>query len=287
MTCTKRRKSVLALAFFLLLVLALPLTASADMGPKDSLTVYVENPPSEPYYLDLLTQNSHPYDNFHNPERDTFNQEMLALLYSYESEGWLPAFTEGTGIPLFGKLTGEPDGDRMRHHFSYFGVPDTYRIIIVTESGKVSVSEAHTRRALQSSVTYDYATNKTTAPSIWTETALQFLITFSLTLLLEGIVLLLFRISLKENWKVFLLTNLVTQIVLTFTVGLALIKSGTILAILIQVPLEIIILSGETTAYRFLLKGVSNKRKTAYGLVANLVSWIMGLLMFSVFPLFG
>ena len=42
---------------------------------------------------------------------------------------------------MWGNLVGTPYGNYMVHTFSYFGVPDTYRIIIVTESGTVTVSD--------------------------------------------------------------------------------------------------------------------------------------------------
>ena len=278
----KTKKRSIILLFIFALVLALSITASADMGPKDRLTVYVKNAPTEPYYLDLLTQYTRPYDNFPNDSgssRESFNPEMLALLYSFESDGWFPALTEGTGFPMWGNLVGTPDSDRMIHKFGYVGVPGTYRIIIVTESGVVAVSETHTRAALQSSVTFDYASKESHIPPVLYSYVLQFFITFTLTLLLEGIVLVLFGISLKKNWLTFLLVNLTTQIILTLTVGLTLIKSGTFSAHLIQVPAELIITAAEAVAYRFLLKGIGNKRKIAYGITANLVSWLTGFFL--------
>ena len=44
------------------------------------------------------------------------------------------------------------------------------------------------------------------------------------TLVIEGVILLLFGFSLKKNWKAFLLVNIITQIFLTVTVGISLIK---------------------------------------------------------------
>ena len=40
--------------FLLLTICTLTITAFADMGPKDQLTIKVENAPEELYYLDLL-----------------------------------------------------------------------------------------------------------------------------------------------------------------------------------------------------------------------------------------
>ncbi len=247
----------------------------ADMGPKDKLTVYVENPPSQAYYLDLLTENSRSYNNFHQDgEREALDKEMVELLYSYKKEGWMPALTEGTGAPMWGSLIGKADGNRRVHTFGYVGVPDTYRIIIVTESGNVTVSEVYSRKALQSSISFDYATGKAVVTPTFLLYIMQFCWTFSITLLIEGIILLLFGFKLKSNWKVFVLINFITQIFLTATVGIALIKSGTFSAHFIQFPVELAILIIEVLAYKRFLVGNSNKRKITYGIIANLISWI-------------
>lgn len=275
------RKKLLLTAFIsCLFVIVLPTISYADMGPKDELTVYVENPPNQVYYLDLLTQKSSSYNNFHKDgEREALDEKMVELLYSYENEGWMPALVEGTGVPMWGNLIGEADSERMVHKFGYVGVPDTYRIILVTQSGNVSVSDVYTREALQSSVTFDYATGKAVVPSIFLIYFLQFGWTFVITLLIEGVILCLFGFKLKGNWKVFFLTNLLTQIVLTVTVGATLIKSGTFSAHLVQFPVETAILVFEVLVYKHFLVGNSNKRKVVYGIVANLVSWFGGFFL--------
>ena len=60
--------------FLILLVLVsciMSMTAFADMGPKPQLTVKVENPPQEVYWLDLLAEGDPskryplPKDDFH------------------------------------------------------------------------------------------------------------------------------------------------------------------------------------------------------------------------------
>lgn len=263
-----------------MLLIVFSTTAYADMGPKDELIVYVKNAPKEVYYLDLLTKNSSSYNNFHEEGgKEALDKNMLELLYSYKSEGWMPALTEGTGVPLWGSLTGKADGEHMVHQFGYVGLPDTYRIIIVTQSGNVTVSDVFTRKALQSSISFDYATGKAVVPSIIILHLKQFGWTFSITLLIEGFILLLFGFKLRDNWKIFLLTNFITQILLTATVGVMLIKSGTTSAHLVQFPVEIAILIIEVFVYKRFLVGNSNSRKVNYGIVANLISWIGAFLL--------
>lgn len=276
----KKFKMVITLLIVIISAFSCAIVVHADMGPKDSLTVYVKNPPHELYYLDLLTQETGTSDNIKN-ERESLNQNMLSLLYSYEAEGWNPALAAGTGAPMWGSLVGKSDGDKMIHTLGYVGLPDTYRIIIVTESGKVSVSDVYTRKALQSSITYDYKNGKVTIPQIWFSYIIQFLMTCIPTLIIEGFILLLFGFKIKENYKIFLLANLSTQAFLTFTLGVALILKGPFLAYFIQFPIEIVILIAETILYRRFLKGKSNGRKCVYGVVANIASWAVGFFLLS------
>lgn len=277
----KRHRNIFSLLTFILIVFTISITAYADMGPKDSLTIYVENPPNEEYYLDLLTTKSGEYNNFQKGEREDLDHKMIKLLYSYKNEGWLPALTQGTDVPMWGKHTGTPDAGRMVHEFGYVGLPETYKIIIVTKSGKVTVSDTYTRKALQSSINYDYNTNKGHSPSLLFAYLLQFSSTCIPTLIIELIILLLFGFKIKDNYKVFLLTNLATQIFLTVSLGSTLIIAGSLSACLAQFPVEIIILMVETMIYIQLLKGHTGKRRCAYGIVANLISWAVGFFFLS------
>ena len=49
-----KRKRTSVFCVLALLAVLLPVPARADMGPKPSMTIHVENPPSGIYYLDLL-----------------------------------------------------------------------------------------------------------------------------------------------------------------------------------------------------------------------------------------
>ena len=198
----------------LLLVVLLLLTTAvfADMGPKPQLTVVVEHAPSELYYLDLLAEGEYEYDPDFAMDETDLDPELLAAFRAAIPDGWHACIAEGTtGAPIWGKLTGDPAGPTNYHSFRYYGVPETYRILIVTASGETFLSDVLTRRTLQSSVTVDWVA-KTAKPPLQSEGyLLQFAATFVPTILIELVVLLLFGFKLKENWKPFLLVNLVTQ----------------------------------------------------------------------------
>lgn len=81
------------LKLFLLLCVVMILfssimTASADFGQKDQLTVYVLNPPDELYYLDLQTQEYSHYNNIAEEKlMDCLAQnENFGIVYHYENQ---------------------------------------------------------------------------------------------------------------------------------------------------------------------------------------------------------
>lgn len=274
------KNTLLTVMVFVIAAASLSVSASADTGPKDQLTIHVKNPPAEPYYLDLLTDETGNYQNFSEESRSELNQDMLSLLYSMAGEGWRPALTDGTNAPIFGELTGKPSDGDMIHTFSYFGLPKTCRIIIATQSGIVSVSDPYTREALQSSITYDFSTGTLASSPVAFSYILQFLKTCIPTLLIEGALLLLFGFKLRENLLVFLITNIATQIVLTMTVGAAFIREGPFSAFIVQLPVEIAIIVAEALVFMKFLKGYRAGRRCVYGVVSNIFSWVVGLFLF-------
>ena len=274
------KKAATAVLAALCLALFLSPPAIADMGPKDTLTITVKNPPQELYYLDLLYPNAPAelYENLTQEERGTLDQTLLQALENTRPEGWSLVLCDGTGPPCFGQLTGTPrDDGAVFHTFSYFGLPDTYRVAIVTASGESFVSKVCTRTTLQSSLTVDWAAQTVAQPSAFPACLAQFLATCLPTLLLEGLVLALFGFSLRKNAKVFLLVNLSTQAVVFLVLGLSMVRSSLNFSYyLLFFPVEAAVTAAETLLYARFLSGHSRKRAVAYGITANLLSAALG-----------
>jgi hypothetical protein len=284
-----RLRSALVL---LLSILALTVSVLADFGPKPQLTVTVANAPTEPYYLDLLAEgdkNRPAYgganldDNYGDYER-VLDSDLLDAIVTATPEGWHSCMVCGTDIPMWGDLYAEcadTQGNPM-HVFGYMGLPDTYRIVIVTSSGESWVSQPLRRIVLQSSVTVDWAAKTAGAPPIWVAYIVEFLATCIPTLLIEGLVLLLFGYHLKKSWKPFLLVNLATQTGLYLSIGLIIIQRGfNFFYIFYFVPAELVILAVEIALYRRYLTERSRQNATAYAIVANLFSAVLGLFLAS------
>lgn len=163
-------------------------------------------------------------------------------------------------------------------------MPSTYRIILVTESGKVWVSDILNRRVLQSSVTVNWLDDTSavtvSVPSTIPGYLLQFVATLVPTLLIEGIILLLFQYSWKQNWMAFLSVNLFTQGLLAIASSKLAIQRGLSMFgyLVVFLPAELLILIVEAYLYAGcgMLEGHSKKRAAAYAVTANLVSAILG-----------
>lgn len=291
-----KRAPLRAFVCALLASLALTTFAFADFGPKPQLTVRVENAPQELYYLDLLaegdwdaedTDSDDGIERSYYGKEDTLDPDLLALLRENVPEGWHACVAQGTtGAPIYGELYAEStdaSGNDL-HIFAYHGVPSTYRIILVTESGKVWLSEALERKVLQSSVTVHWAddTENTTVtvPSTVTGYLLQFLATLVPTLLIEGLLLLLFQYSWKRNWKAFLLVNVLTQGLLAVASSSVTAHSGVSAWYLFCffLPAEFVVMLVEVFLYsgRGLLTGHSKGRAALYAVTANFASAVLG-----------
>ena len=143
------KKQCKLLALVLAVIAATALSAiciSADTGPKPSITIKTNGTVGEKYYLDLLVNYADGNPNLTETEIAKLNPEMFGKLSGYTDDGWYPAIAHGTRAPLFGTVV--PD-DNGTSRFSYFGTPDRFKIIIVTESGVVKVSDVIEKTVFQ------------------------------------------------------------------------------------------------------------------------------------------
>lgn len=247
-------------------------TAFADMGSKPRVQIDIKNAPQEKYYLDLLyyTEYSDRYDNF--DEDDNYDDKMLSVLKNYNDGGWAPALAGGTSLPMWGSL--EPD-ENGRHIFGYFGVPDEFKIITVTESGEVKISEIIKRKTMEISLTLDYNDMSYTSKPVWLAYIAQFAATCSITVAVEFIVLMMFFMARKANLKPFLQMNIITQLLLTAFMSTGFIYGGTVSAYMWFPVIELVIFIFEMWYSKKYFIGENDLMKLAYAFVANAASALM------------
>ena len=272
------KRPLRALPCLLLCLILLAGIASADTGPKQSLTITVTNAPEGVYYLDLLHQDDWDYSNVNLEEYDP---ALVEGLRSWEDEGWFPALVHGTNLPLFGDLVPGTDGT---HTFSYFGLPETFRIAVASAGGAQATEEPFTRTVFHTELVYDYESNTITRSTSTVGYYLtQFLSTFIPTLVVEAILLWLFGFRSRRSLIVFLVVNLVTQAALHILLGSAILAVGThYLYYLVLLPVEVLIWLAEAIACGLLLREHTPGRRVGYALCANLASYAVGFLPLSL-----
>lgn len=272
-----KKRIFMLLCVFTMLLCALPVTAGADVGPKDAATIYLTNPPAGNYYIDLLYINDYEsslydrnhYDNTAGTEGAQLVPSDEAALRDAAPEGWTFVILDGTPAPTWARI----DNDEHIIEYSYFGVPDSFRIMIADENG-VQISEPVERTMLQQSFYYDCAANTLTPTgSVVQSYVKQIASTLLPTLLIEGLLLLPFGFSLRRCWKVFLLANLGTQVLMTATLGIAAMQGALWRADLLFVPVEFVIFLIEALVYRrWLHSDKPNPHPVIYALTANILS---------------
>lgn len=279
----KKHRLFAFLSIVCLLLAALPVFARADMGPKPQITVRVINPPSEPYYLDLLipVEENANYDNLTWSGIDSIDEPLSNNLREFTRDGWQLAMLDGTVAPMRGMLESQDD----TFVFGYVGVPDEFRVAVAVKDGG-SASLPIRRTMFQQVFTYDYAANSLATSSPAPHAVLkQLCLTLFPTLLIEGVLLIMFGFSFRRNWKIFVFTNLTTQLVLSFVLGTAVLRKGTLFAYTIMVPLEIVIFLFEADVFRKrLVSGRAHAHPVVYAFTANAASAVCTFL--SVKPLF-
>lgn len=278
-------RPIRSLLLLLLALTALTVSALADNAPKPQLTVLVENPPQETYYLDLVAEGPAGEDGsalswtYSDQEIADLDPALLSALTAAVPEGCHACTVQGgSGAPLYGDLLGRELRPGVRSHtFFYSGVPTDYQILVVTESGETWLSPPCARRALQSSVTVDWEARTVTVPSAARSYLLQFLCTLLPTLLLEGAVLLLFGYRQRRSFLTFLWVNLLTQGAMSLYLAVRLTTGGFSGWILFAyVPMELAILLAELLLYRRFLPEQGKTRATLYAVCANLASALLG-----------
>lgn len=273
-----RKALSLARAFpvLLLCLLCLIPTAWADLGPKPEVTITVVNAPEGEIYLDLLTEGEPTDSPYPKPEAFDPNPAVLANLLSLEGEGWVLAYTTGvSGPPVFGSVLPREDGT---WHFSYVGLPETFRVAAAT-ADRAQAAEAPYTRDFTANIVYDWTSNTVRDA---TPSPLRFLARLAATLVptlaVEGAVFWLFGFREKRSWLVFLAVNAATQAGLHLVTGAALAQAGGhflnyFLTIIVQ---ELAIWALEAAVFAAFLRERSKGRRVGCALAANIASFVLG-----------
>ena len=132
----------------------------ADTGPKRSIDIDLKNMPSEPYYIAILE----PYEGDPNleryyrgdkiPEEDEWAREIFL---NYHEDGYRLFCYAGGYSSVKTSESDIKDSDNISYGYM---VPSTFKVIVVTHSGEVTVSNEIKVKAFHSTCVYDYSANE-------------------------------------------------------------------------------------------------------------------------------
>ena len=242
---------------FLLLILLLPISASADTGPKPSITIKLKNMNTTNYKIDLLSDFS---------DKKEYIDDIVDHYSEYKNEP-IYKFHEGnmyaTTLRNF-LLHGSIEGNKNKSHtFTYFGVPNEFKVIIQMPDGTIKVSELLKKKAFDYNVTLDVNDMKLVSENKDINIFNYFKLLL-ITVIIELLIALLFK---TKKYYVIIVTNIITNTLLQF----AMFKNS---SILLFIMFEIIIFISEYFIYlRYI--DIDKKNLLTYTLLANIITMLI------------
>jgi hypothetical protein len=291
----KKYRIILAL-LMAFLISGLVYQTRADMGPKPTADIEIIGV-DEPYYFDILFEVSENEARILSAtkiqeelEHDYYLDDYPDILNGYRDSDGFASYTLYKGIP---HEVSRVEGTDHTYHLGYFAPPDTFKIVIVTESGNMFVSEIVNKTMFSAYFTFDlssveivngqdiYLNQGTVIEEIPVELgklALSVLGLIALTLFIELLIMLAFGYRDKKAFIKVGIVNVITQLILQVMVLYGYVYVWSSFGALAYLVIgEFVVFIIEIVAFRIILKEKTKGRATLYAFVANLASFILGL----------
>ena len=268
--------------------------ARADMGAKPSITLKVVNGPDD-YYVALLEKwrDVEGQENSELKLEEVNDASVQEYLTTFVNNGWTCAVLPFNGEPQLGNDEHDEDFYRVNetgeYYFSY-QVPDPFRVIVIGADGNVYLSNELNQEEYNSKCSYDVAAGTLTEEIDkfkGVKKAGYVALCLIVTLISELIILMLFRYPLsKANLICFVIINTITNLPLNIWLVACSDGPGVGIGFLVAVYfLEPLIIVIESIFFASVLKDADGKKhpikSVIYGVVANIFSAVVGLLILS------
>ena len=287
-------KKYLSISICILLLSAFPLLpVSADTGPKPSVTVTLKNAGSETCYGTLLSKkpNSGPFvawdgdeEHLRQEQEDVPGEVVRAFLDYEDRDGYY--FLQNSIRKVETEL-----------YWGYYP-PESFKLLLYfPETGNFAVSGICERYAFDSYFTVDMAEYEAGGNSLlnirkahrWGQSLLSLAARILITVAIEIVIALLFRIRDKKSLLFILAVNLLTQIGLNLALNLIVYRFGIFGLIAGYILLELAIFILEAALYSTLMRKLTDSPRPAgiyviYALAANAASFAAGIVLSFVIP---
>lgn len=283
-------RKVLSLLICLILVLNLPVTAKADIGPKPSVRITFTGIKGETYYGTLLSERRSTgpatawdgYEEYRdwNPESE---KSIWEKFIAYEDTDGYYFLQEWWDCSETNQL-----------NWTYYP-PTPFKILLYfPETDSFYVSDIYERYAFDSYFSVDlseYSTSPITARQSYDYTweVISLVARIVLTIALELAIALLFGYREKKALGFLAIVNVITQVVLNVALNIINYRSGSMGFTFAFICMEILVFAIEAITYKAVLHRYSekekvNRRGVTYALVANTASFAIGLWLAHLIP---
>ena len=285
------KRKVFVFLMCLVLLMTMPISASADMGPKPSVRIEFTGIEGEVYYGTLLSLRDS------TGPASAWNGNPDYAHYHPGDEGydiWLK-FVEYQDTDGFYFLQEWWDcSDTNQLNWTYYP-PTSFKILLyfpVTDT--FYVSPVYERYAFDSYFTVDlsaYDTDTILAHQSYDYTweIISLIARIILTIALELGIALLFGYREKKVLGFLAVVNILTQVTLNVALNIINYNSGALTFTFSYVLFEILVFAIEAIVYAALLKKFSSKeqkkgRAVGYAFIANAASFALGLWLAHIIP---
>lgn len=285
----------------LFVFMALPVTIHADIGPKASVRIQFKNMPDELCYGTLLSEKESTgpasvWDGIkEHARKDEETADIWNALVNYkDSDGYYY-------LQQHDKVS-----DTNEIAWTYYP-PNRFKILLYyPETGTFVSSGIYERYAFDTYYTVDmegidihnveYNEELSTNERIeayrsyeYRQEMIGLAVRIVLTIVIEMLVALLFGFREKKQLVILAVVNIITQILLNVGLNIINYNSGSMAFTIFYVLLEVVVFIVEAILYCILLKKASMKKKknwyyVLYSFIANLVSFIAGMIIANVIP---
>ncbi|QWC00198.1 hypothetical protein KHQ88_01125 [Mycoplasmatota bacterium] len=296
-------KKILSIVLLLLITWGLIFSVQADIGPKPTAEINILGF-DQAYAFDILFKVDD--DDVRVLNEDEVQEEVEYYYYKDTYPNVLNGFQDEDGYASYTLYRRIPHHieqlETHRFMLGYVYPPDDFKIVLVLDNDEIIISDVVHKRSFNAEITFDlsdfsieesqpvningvsvYLVNEPSPEEYipWNEIITQIILGVIFTLIIELLILFVFRYNHKSSYKLVTYVNIVTQFLFhTALVTMIIIFDffGFVFTFVIG---EIIILIIEALVYRKLLKEKTKSMATIYALCANVISLVFGTLILS------
>ena len=285
------KRKVFAFLLCFVLVMAIPITARADMGPKPSVRIEFTGIEGETYYGTLLSKHKS------TGPASAWNGSPEYAQCKPGDEGYeiwhkFVEYQDTDGYYFLQEWWDCSETNQL--NWTYYP-PSPFKILLYfPETDTFYVSPVYERYAFDSYFTVDLSDNDTdpimaSKSYDYTWEIISLVARIVLTIALELCIALIFGYREKNVLALLAVINIVTQVTLNVTLNIIHYNSGALTFTFSYVLFEIMVFAIEAIAYAALLKKFSSKeqkkgRAVGYAFIANTASFALGLWLAHIIP---